>query len=125
MQLAIRVTLIFTVVVLINMFRTIFTFCIRKMGAKSKSGELIGTTFVTCVLYSFCYCYLYALSPFNFIYEINGSFPEFEPYYLQLTFLNTNLMSKGVYWDFDASWFNDIGLFIIYQYLVVIFIPVY
>lgn len=80
-QFAIRVTIIVSVVVMLNLFRNIFTFCIRKMGAKSKSGELIGTTFVTCVLYTFCYCYLYALSPLNFIYEVDGSFPDFIPYY--------------------------------------------
>ena len=98
--------------------------CIR---LTSKSFRTVFTVFAICGVYFVNYILLYLVSPF---YYEDTSYQQMNAEFVPLLEQgrddkkNASDMFQGIYKNFNAEWFDDIGTQVLTSYKITVFMPI-
>lgn len=91
---------------------------------RSNTSQTLAITVFVCIVFTLNYIYTYLNAPFY--YEDDSAKAQdakFIPYGKQSRTGISQILQQGIYSDYNARWFSDIGSLILGSYLVIIAIP--
>ena len=112
------------IVVYSYLYRQLYAFFVRYVRFNSKSVETLSVTFTVIFVYSLNYGYLYLMTPFN---RVTAKQKADDALFIKYGDREIDglgaILRQGIYMDFSAIWFSDIGSLIVSSYLVIIIVP--